>query len=92
PVARFGVSAHEQKNEPAGGSYKDDRHLRILVNSLQWPASEGLIRSFIRSAILKTSQPRAAKLKPQKSMTMTIALTFLQDDCDLTARVQVTNC
>jgi hypothetical protein len=46
----------------------------------------------IRSAILKTSQPRAAKLKPQKSMTVTIALTFLQDDYELTARVQVTNC
>ena len=25
-VARFGVSAHEQKNEPASGSYKYDRH------------------------------------------------------------------
>jgi hypothetical protein len=30
----------------------------------------------IRSAILKTSQPRPAKLKPQKSITVTIALTF----------------
>jgi len=40
---------------------------------------------YIRSAILKTSQPRPAKLKPQKSVTVTIALTlcFLHDDYEL---------
>ncbi|HSV00827.1 MAG TPA: hypothetical protein VLI91_12040, partial [Roseiarcus sp.] len=31
----------------------------------------------IRSAILKTSQPRAAKLKPQNSMIAIIALTSI---------------
>jgi hypothetical protein len=49
---------------------------------------------YIRSAILKTSQPRPAKLKPQKSITVTIALTlcFLQDDYECSVRAQVTNC
>jgi hypothetical protein len=42
---------------------------------------------YIRSAILKTSQPRPAKLKPQRTMTVIIALTrFSQDDYELTAR------
>jgi hypothetical protein len=45
-LAAFGVSAHEQKNQPTGGSDNDDRHLNILVNSAAWSQSEGLIRSF----------------------------------------------
>jgi hypothetical protein len=28
-VARFGVSAHEQKNEPTGGSCEYDRHFKF---------------------------------------------------------------
>jgi hypothetical protein len=47
----------------------------------------------IRSAILNTSQPRAAKPTPHRSITETIAFLFyLQDDYDFTGRMQVTNC
>jgi putative SOS response-associated peptidase YedK len=45
PVTPFGVSAHEQKNEPAGGSREYDRHFSFLLNSVAWSASEGRIRS-----------------------------------------------
>ena len=51
------------------------------------------MRRHIRSAILKTSQPRPAKLKPHKTMTVTIIPTPVsQDDCEFSARLQITNC
>jgi hypothetical protein len=41
----------------------------------------------IRSAILNTSQPRAAKPTPHRTITATIAfLFFLQDNYDFTMR------
>ena len=48
----------------------------------------------IRSAILKTSQPRAAKPTPQKSMTeaTVFPLLFYRMLTTLAVRRQVTNC
>jgi hypothetical protein len=43
-------------------------------NSVAWE-SEGGSGRYIRSAILKTSQPKPAKLKPQRTMTAIIAST-----------------
>jgi hypothetical protein len=58
----------------------------FLISSLAWSVSEAAnLFLHIRSAILKTSQPMAAKPTPQKSMTETIAFPFrlLQDAYDL---------
>ena len=91
-VARFGVGAHEQKNEPAGGAGKYDRHWSFLLEFGCLGREADPFR-YIRSAILKTSQPKPAKLNPQRTMTAIIAsIPFSQDDYDLTVRKQVTNC
>jgi hypothetical protein len=82
-VARLCVGAHEQKNEPAGGSSSYDGHDTFL-NPPGCMVNVAFLH--IRSAILKTSQPSAAKPTPQKSMTETTAFSFcfLQESYDVT--------
>jgi hypothetical protein len=40
-VARLGVGAHEQQNEPTGGAGNYDRHVSFLLNSVAGSASGG---------------------------------------------------
>jgi hypothetical protein len=47
----------------------------FLLNSVPYSGRKAVPSGYIRSAILKTSQPKPAKLKPQRTMTAIIALT-----------------
>ena len=83
------VGAHEQKDEPAAESCRYDSHNATPIILKQVRAA---LFAHIRSAILKTSQPKAAKPAPQKSMRDILAFpSFLQYNCALSRSWQVTN-